>query len=62
MVEVISYEQALDNGVRGWQIRNAARWHKQVAGQTNGRDKERHFKLATDLNRLAARLEENGRP
>ena len=62
MAEVVSYEQALKEGLRGWQIRNTARWHKQQANIAGGRDKERHFKVAADLNRLAAKLEENGRP
>jgi hypothetical protein len=60
--EVMTLEQALSEGVRGWQIRNTARWHKHSANHANGRDKERHFKLAADLNRLAAKLEESGRP
>lgn len=58
----MTYEQALKEGTRGWQIRNAARWHKQTANMSSGREKERHFKMALDLNRLAAKLEESGRP
>jgi hypothetical protein len=60
--EVISFERALLQGIKGWQIRNTARWHKQTANHANGRDKERHFKMAADLNRLAAKLEESGKP
>lgn len=62
MTEVVSYEKAVEQGLGGWHIRNAAKWHKQTANLTSGRAKERHFKMAADLNRLAAKLEETGHP
>lgn len=62
-VVIVTFEQAMAQGLRGWQIRNAAKWHKQKAGESKqGRDKERHFKFAVDLNRVAAKMEENGKP
>lgn len=60
MTKVISYEQALKEGARGWHFRNAAKWHKALADSSKGRAKERHYKMAKDLNSLAAKLEENG--
>ena len=62
MTLVISYEQALKEGAHGWHFRNAAKWHKSLADSAKGRERERHFKLAKDLNSLAAKLEETGHP
>lgn len=59
---VVPYERALEEGTRGWNIRRAAVWHKEAAEIAQGRAKERHFKIAADLNRLAAKLEETGHP
>jgi hypothetical protein len=56
---VITYEQAKQQGVGPRSLDAISEWHKNQAGIAKGPDKERHFKIAADLRRVANQLRVN---
>lgn len=55
---IITIEKAREQGVTSRSIRDIAKWHKNMAQQNSGSASERHYRIAAELNRLAAKMEE----